>query len=51
LPDDENAAAAALPVPAPGTEEAAAQPAQVHPIDLFFDKIGVPPSTAEPEVA
>ncbi len=50
-PDDENAAAAAIAVPAQAGEEAAAQPAAVHPIDLFFDKIGVPPSTQEPEVA
>jgi len=49
LPDDENAAAAVMPVPAPPAEVAAAKPASVHPIDAFFDKIGVPPSTADPE--
>lgn len=48
-PDDENAAAAAAPVPAPPAEAAIAKAAPVHPIDAFFDKIGIPPSTAEPE--
>jgi hypothetical protein len=46
---EENAAAA--PAPA-ATEEAAApsaEPGMVHPIDLFFKKIGVEPSTREPE--
>jgi hypothetical protein len=47
-PDEENAAVAAM--PAYGGETATvAEPAQVHPIDLFFKKIGVEPSCAEPE--
>jgi hypothetical protein len=56
MPDDENVAAGAAPVPVPAaiTQTPAAKPALVHPIDLFFDKVGVPPSTAtkpETEVA
>jgi hypothetical protein len=46
---EENAATA--PAPA-ATEEAAtprAEAGMVHPIDLFFKKIGVEPSTREPE--
>ncbi len=48
-PEDENAAAA--PAPAATEEPAApsAEPGMVHPIDLFFKKIGVEPSTREPE--
>lgn len=47
-PDEENAAVA--PVPAAVSEApAVAEPAPVHPIDLFFKKIGVEPSCAEPE--
>lgn len=47
MPEDENAATAAVPSKEPGTEAAEAAP--VHPIDLFFKKIGVEASTAEPE--
>lgn len=47
-PDDENAAAAAVSA-AGEPPEPAADPALVHPIDLFFKKIGVEPSTAQPE--
>jgi hypothetical protein len=47
-PEDENAAVVAQPVPAPGPEPLS-QPAQVHPIDLFLKKIGVEPSTAQPD--
>lgn len=48
-PEDENAASA--PAPAATEEPAApsAEPGIVHPIDLFFKKIGVEPSTREPE--
>jgi hypothetical protein len=47
-PDEENAAVAAMPVFG-GETPTVAEPAQVHPIDLFFKKIGVEPSCAEPE--
>jgi hypothetical protein len=48
MPDDENAGAAAAPAPTPpaAVPLPAAKPALVHPIDLFFEKIGVDPSTA-----
>jgi hypothetical protein len=46
-PDDEEAVAAQLAVPA--SPAATPEPASVHPIDLFFKKLGVEPSTAEPE--
>ena len=52
LPEDENAAAAAVPVPVPTPETAAAASAEagvVHPIDAFFKRIGLEPSTGEPE--
>ncbi len=48
-PEDECAVAAAAPAPAAQTIATAAEPAMVHPIDLFFRKIGVEPSTGEPE--
>jgi len=51
LPEDENAAAA-VPVPVPTPETAAAASAEagiVHPIDAFFKRIGLEPSTGEPE--
>ncbi len=47
-PDEENAAAVALPV-AGAAPETLPEPALVHPIDLFFKKIGVEPSCLEPE--
>jgi hypothetical protein len=47
-PDEENAAAAALPASA-AAPEPPPEPAPVHPIDLFFKKIGVEPSCLEPE--
>jgi hypothetical protein len=47
-PDEENAAVAAMPMYG-GETATVAEPAQVHPIDLFFKKIGVEPSCAEPE--
>lgn len=49
LPEDECAVAAAAPVSAQDTIAPAAEPAMVHPIDLFFKKLGVEPSTADPE--
>jgi hypothetical protein len=41
----------AAPVPAPIAETPAssAEPGIVHPIDLFFKKIGVEPSDGRPE--
>jgi len=48
-PEDESAAVAAAVAPAPAPELVAVQPAQLHPIDVFLDKLGVPPSTALPE--
>jgi hypothetical protein len=48
-PEDESAVVAAAPVPASQATAPAAEPAMVHPIDLFFKKIGVEPSTADPE--
>ena len=47
-PDEENAAALALPARTVAPE-APSEPAPVHPIDLFFKKIGVEPSCLEPE--
>ena len=47
-PDEENANVAALPARA-GESVTVAEPAPVHPIDLFFKKIGVEPSCEEPE--
>jgi hypothetical protein len=47
-PDEENAAAVALPARTVAPE-APSEPAPVHPIDLFFKKIGVEPSCLEPE--
>jgi hypothetical protein len=47
-PDEENANVAALPACA-GGNVMVAEPAPVHPIDLFFKKIGVEPSCEEPE--
>lgn len=47
-PEEENAAVAAQPAPA-SVPQAVAEPAKVHPIDLFLDKLGIPPSTAQPE--
>lgn len=47
-PDEENVAVAAVPM-CGGEVSPVAEPAQVHPIDLFFKKIGVEPSCAEPE--
>lgn len=47
-PDEENAAVAAVPL-CGGETATVAEPAQVHPIDLFFKKIGVEPSCEEPE--
>jgi hypothetical protein len=49
MPEDENAVAA--PAPAPTAEQAApgAEPGIVHPIDLFFKKIGIEPSIGQPE--
>jgi hypothetical protein len=47
-PEDENAAVVAQPAPAAG-QQTVAEPAKVHPIDLFLDKLGIPPSTAQPE--
>lgn len=48
-PDDEEAAAVALAGPVAVAEPTAADAVTVHPIDLFFKKIGVEPSTGEPE--
>ena len=48
-PDEEHAAAAAQPAPTPVPLPAVAEPAQVHPIDAFLNKMGIPPSTALPE--
>ena len=45
-PEDENAAVAVPPAPVP---EPVAEPAKVHPIDLFLNKLGIEPSTAQPE--
>ena len=47
-PEDENAAVAVQPSPA-CAPAAVAEPAKVHPIDLFLNKIGIEPSTAEPQ--
>ena len=47
-PDEENAAVAALPA-SPSAIPAQPAPANVHPIDEFFRRIGVEPSNAEPE--
>lgn len=52
ISDDENAAAAAAPVPSPAPETPAAPSGEqgiVHPIDLFFKKIGVEPSNGPPQ--
>jgi hypothetical protein len=46
-PDEENAAAATQPV-APDASAASSEPAQVHPIDMFFKRIGIEPSCEEP---
>jgi hypothetical protein len=48
-PEDENAAVAAQPILVPAPDAPAAEPAKVHPIDLFLNRIGVAPSTAQPE--
>jgi hypothetical protein len=49
--DDSEAAAAAVPAPVRVLEPAAAvaEPAPAYPIDAFFRKIGIEPSTGEPE--
>jgi hypothetical protein len=47
-PDEENAATAALPPPI-AAPETLTEPAPVHPIDVFFKRIGVEPSCLEPE--
>lgn len=49
VPEDENAATAQAPAPAAEMDAPGAQPGIVHPIDLFFKKIGVEPSTGQPE--
>jgi len=49
LPSPEEEEAVAAQVALPASQPAAAGAAQVHPIDMFFKKIGVEPSTAEPE--
>ncbi len=51
LPTSEDENAAAAPAPAPMAEMAApgTEPAMVHPIDAFFKKIGLEPSTEAPE--
>jgi hypothetical protein len=46
-PDEENAAAATQPV-APDASAPSPEPAQVHPIDMFFKRIGIEPSCEEP---
>jgi hypothetical protein len=46
-PDEENAVAAAPPV-APDAGATSPEPAQVHPIDMFFKRIGIEPSCEEP---
>jgi len=47
-PEEEHAVMAALPARA-AEDGPAAEAAQVHPIDLFFKRIGVEPSCQEPE--
>ena len=47
-PEDENAAVAAQPASAPAPE-AVPEPAKLHPIDLFLNKLGIEPSTAQPD--
>lgn len=49
MPDDENGSSLAAPTAVPATESGSAEPAMVHPIDLFFKNIGVEPSCKEPE--
>lgn len=49
MPEDENAVAAPAPAPVTETVAPSAAPGIVHPIDLFFKKIGVEPSTGQPE--
>ncbi len=46
-PEDENAAVAAQPATV-STSEPVAEPPKVHPIDLFLNKLGIEPSTAQP---
>lgn len=49
VPEDENVVAVAAPAPVAETAATAAAPGIVHPIDLFFKKIGIEPSTGQPE--
>ncbi len=48
-PEEENAASAPAPAPIGEVAGPGVEPGMVHPIDLFFKKIGVEPSTREPE--
>lgn len=49
VPEDENAVAAPAPAPIAEAPAPSAEPGIVHPIDLFFKKIGVEPSTMPSE--
>lgn len=51
MPQDENGAAATAPSPAQvaGEPAASGEMGIVHPIDAFFNRIGIPPSDLPPE--
>lgn len=47
-PDEEVATAATAQPVAPAASSPSPEPAQVHPIDMFFKRIGIEPSCEEP---